>query len=353
MNEGGWTRRASPAKQRGAIAVLVALMLVVLMGFTSLAVDLAFGLVVRNELQNAADAAALAGAGWLYRDGAAPNWIVATDAASAAIALNQSSHVTLGDGDVQPGYWNVASGSSALQVLPAVAGAGDAAAVQVTISRAAGQNGGAVPTFFANVLGIGSMPVTATAIAAVTAPNRVGTGGVFPLAMSGCLYRAYWDATATPPAPKTDPGTGLPYVFRIGGAETYSTCVPGAWSTFENDTNSPASLSAFVADRNTAPLSVGANVWIQPNVDSSVFGLVDTCSAQGNRSCETVIVPIVENVGGHAQAAVVAFACLRVELASTGSDNFVQASMRGNCIAANAGGAGPVFGAFATPRLTR
>ena len=353
MNKGGWTHRASPAKQRGAIAVLVALMLVVLMGFTSLAVDLAFGLVVRNELQNAADAAALAGAGWLYRDDAAPNWIAATDAASAAIALNQSSHVTLGDGDVQPGYWNVASGSSALQVLPAVAGAGDAAAVQVTISRAAGQNGGAVPTFFANVLGIGSMPVTATAVAAVTAPNRVGTGGVFPLAMSGCLYRAYWDAAATPPVPKTDPGTGLPYVFRIGGSDTYSTCVPGAWSTFETDSNSPASLSALVADRNTAPLSVGANIWIQPTVDSSVFGLVDTCSAQGNRSCETVIVPIVENVGSHAQAAVVAFACLRVELASTGSDNYVQASMRGNCIAANAGGAGPVFGAFATPRLTR
>ena len=353
MNERGWTRRASPAKQRGAIAVLVALTLVVLMGFTSLAVDLAFGLVVRNELQNAADAAALAGAGWLYRDGAAPNWVAATDAASAAIALNQSSHVNLGDGDVQPGYWNVASGSSELQALPAVAGAGDAAAVQVTISRAAGQNGGAVPTFFANVLGIGSMPVTATAIAAVTAPNRVGTGGVFPLAMSGCLYRAYWDATVTPPAPKTDPGTGLPYVFRIGGADTYSTCVPGAWSTFESDTNSPASLGALVADRNTAPLSIGANVWIQPMVDSSVFGLVDTCSAQGNRTCETVIVPIVENVDSHAQAAVVAFACLRVELASTGSDNYVQLSMRGNCIAANAGGAGPMFGAFATPRLTR
>ena len=353
MNERGWTRRASPAKQRGAIAVLVALMLVVLMGFTSLAVDLAFGLVVRNELQNAADAAALAGAGWLYRDGAAPNWVAATDAASAAIALNQSSHVNLGDGDVQPGYWNVASGSSALQALPAVAGAGDAAAVQVTISRAAGQNGGAVPTFFANLLGIGSMPVTATAIAAVTAPNRVGTGGVFPLAMSGCLYRAYWDATVTPPAPKTDPGTGLPYVFRIGGADTYSTCVPGAWSTFESDTNSPASLGALVADRNTAPLSIGANVWIQPMVDSSVFGLVDTCSAQGNRTCETVIVPIVENVDSHGEAAVVAFACLRVEFASTGSDNYVQVSMRGNCIAANAGGAGPMFGAFATPRLTR
>ena len=46
--------------RRGAIAVLAAFMLVVMLGFTALAVDIGYIAVNRNQMQNAADSAALA-----------------------------------------------------------------------------------------------------------------------------------------------------------------------------------------------------------------------------------------------------------------------------------------------------
>src|SRR5690349_18062863 len=48
--------------QQGAVAVMVAVFLVVLAGMTALVLDIGHALVARNQLQNASDAAALAGA---------------------------------------------------------------------------------------------------------------------------------------------------------------------------------------------------------------------------------------------------------------------------------------------------
>jgi uncharacterized membrane protein len=47
---------------RGSIVVLVAAGVVAIVGVTSLAIDVGYLYVVRNQLQNAVDAAALAGA---------------------------------------------------------------------------------------------------------------------------------------------------------------------------------------------------------------------------------------------------------------------------------------------------
>ena len=46
--------------QRGSVAIIVALSLLILLGFGALAVDLGYVMLVKNELQNAADAGALA-----------------------------------------------------------------------------------------------------------------------------------------------------------------------------------------------------------------------------------------------------------------------------------------------------
>jgi Flp pilus assembly protein TadG len=55
--------------QRGVTIVIVAIMIAVFIGFAALAVDISHLYVVRNELQNAADAGALAGARVLYNVG--------------------------------------------------------------------------------------------------------------------------------------------------------------------------------------------------------------------------------------------------------------------------------------------
>lgn len=53
--------------QKGVTAVLVAIVVAMLLGFTALAIDVGYMYSTRNELQNVADAAALAGAGELGR----------------------------------------------------------------------------------------------------------------------------------------------------------------------------------------------------------------------------------------------------------------------------------------------
>src|SRR5438309_4340015 len=56
------TYRTTSTRRQGGVAPLVALLLVPLMGMLAFSVDVGYMIVVRTELQNAADAAALAGA---------------------------------------------------------------------------------------------------------------------------------------------------------------------------------------------------------------------------------------------------------------------------------------------------
>ena len=58
-------RREARGPRRGAIVPLTALLLVVLLGMLAFAIDLSYASEVESELQNVADAAALAGAGKL------------------------------------------------------------------------------------------------------------------------------------------------------------------------------------------------------------------------------------------------------------------------------------------------
>ena len=57
--------KSRSARRRGAVVPLMALMLVFILGVVAFAVDIGYMVVVRQELQNAADSSALAGASQL------------------------------------------------------------------------------------------------------------------------------------------------------------------------------------------------------------------------------------------------------------------------------------------------
>ena len=59
---------SQPGQRRGAVTVLVALLMVVLLGCAAMAIDIGHLYVAQAELQRAADAAAMAGAQALGRD---------------------------------------------------------------------------------------------------------------------------------------------------------------------------------------------------------------------------------------------------------------------------------------------
>jgi Flp pilus assembly protein TadG len=105
--------------QTGAVIILVALVLFILIGVAALAIDLGHQYVVRNQLQNAADAGALAGAEELYyRDDNLPSPsdtaligtvnpganAVATDTATQN--KSQNVVVEVASTDVQRGHWS-------------------------------------------------------------------------------------------------------------------------------------------------------------------------------------------------------------------------------------------------------
>lgn len=110
--------------ESGAIVILTAIMLTMLLGFAALSIDTGHLMVAKNELQNAADAGALAGAGELYNDDGSVIQITcnqtAYDAATSNLSEKSAVEVTWdinaaddNDHDVQRGHWSWGLGTLA------------------------------------------------------------------------------------------------------------------------------------------------------------------------------------------------------------------------------------------------
>ena len=337
--------------QRGSVSLMVAFLLPVLIGLAALAIDLVYLQVVRNEMQNDADAAALAGAGYFF-DGtnATPNWTLASQKAQTAITRNTADGAALTTGTVATGYWNLVDTPKVLQALPMVPKAYDAPAIQVTVAKAASTNGGEVPTFFARYWGIVSRPMQATAVAGLASPNSILPGGVFPMAIAQCLYDNYWNFNTTPAGPKLDPATGKPYIFKIGSAYNYATCASGEWTSLLIDSNNTPDINNLIANGNPVELSIGQSIWIQTGAKAAVFGTVKACSAAGNKKCEYVVIPTVNTVTSHSRTPIIAFACVHILDADQGS-KYIEAEMSTQCKAPWGTGIGPNYGVVSPPSL--
>jgi Flp pilus assembly protein TadG len=340
-------------KQRGSVSVLTVLMLPVMLAFAALAVDIAYFQVVRSELQNDADAAAMAGARYLYSGGAVtPNWSAAAQAAQSAIALNSAAGRGLSQGTVQTGYWNMANSPWSLQSLPMVPTVNDAPAVQVTVAKATGQNQGPVQTFFARILGIFTQPLQATAVAGPTSPNTIDSGVIFPFVMTRCMYDTYWNSNTYPPGPRSDPRTNRPYVFNLGSTYHYGPCSSGQWTSLLVDSNNVPTIRDLISNRNPQALSIGQSIWVQPGTMTTLYQTTQACSAAGTRSCEYVVIAIVDNIDTHNHAPIRAFACLRF-LNAVSNRQYIQAEMSASCSVPSSSGIGTNYGVVSPPSLFR
>ena len=167
--------------QRGAVAILFALLLPILLGCAALAIDLARLNLVKTELQNAADAAAYAGALSLTDPGAGTdpyNWTAAADSADAYAKRNFANGSIIEDAIIEPGYWNIESRS--FETIPWTPGTNDVPAVRATIAIDSENNSGPLNLFFASLLNIANPNIHAPAIAIV---KEDGVGGPFDYAI--------------------------------------------------------------------------------------------------------------------------------------------------------------------------
>jgi Flp pilus assembly protein TadG len=167
--------------QKGATAVIVAVSMFAMVGMAALAIDLSHLYVVKNELQNAADAGALAGARVLYNDEGTSVNTGANQAARQAAVANTSENTAvevlwtgdnLGD-DVQRGHWQFStrtftpnSSTAPVDLWNQSTEELDANtdfinAVRVTARR----NDTPAASFFARIFGYDSFQMQATAVA--------------------------------------------------------------------------------------------------------------------------------------------------------------------------------------------
>ena len=252
---------------RGFALVYVAIAIVALVGVLGLAIDLGHMYVVRGELQNAADASALAGAASLYKDplspGAAPalNFARAHTAATKFINENKSDGVSLTNGTIATGYWNLTNKSLGSPANPTPQ---DVPAVTALISRSAGNNAGPVPTFFARVFGTNEAPVSSRLAVAVSGfPGSADPNLVFPMALSRC-FTDY--VLSRPKAQWPNPVfTNSPY--GPAGAN----CETGQWTSLKLDRNDPPTLFDLMKNGNPETLAAGESIWIEPGVEGTVF----------------------------------------------------------------------------------
>lgn len=169
--------------KKGVTVVVVAISLVVIIGFAALAVDVGYFMVSRNQLQNAADAAALGAARALgniysplppatpmsYEDqqtyicNPADILPVAKEVAASNSAAGQP--VIIQDADVEIGVWNTDT-KTLTETL------NQPNAVRVIARRDTTEGvGGQITTFFARIFGINAVSVTATATAGLTSQS--------------------------------------------------------------------------------------------------------------------------------------------------------------------------------------
>ncbi|HVB99846.1 MAG TPA: pilus assembly protein TadG-related protein [Candidatus Dormibacteraeota bacterium] len=164
--------------ERGVTLVLVALGLVVLLGFMTLAIDLGILYVARSEAQRTADAAALAGAQVFYTQGcvSAAGGCVAGGAQESAAASKAMSVASQNDIAGQPAsvncpeYSNPTSGTSCPDISFAYPSS-EEPQITVTVERTG------IPTIFARIFGVSSSTVSATAAAEAYSPEAGGAAG--------------------------------------------------------------------------------------------------------------------------------------------------------------------------------
>lgn len=173
--------------REGAVAIVLAITLVALLGVTALSVDVGYMMVSRNELQNISDGSSLAATrklGEIYREmppEQQPSYDATNDAddiISTAVNLAQKNsaggkdEISLNSSDVEIGRWYRDSDTGNYSFTPTLA---QPDAVRVTSRRDALANG-PVATYFARVFGVDSYPVTSVAVAALTGQGSADPG---------------------------------------------------------------------------------------------------------------------------------------------------------------------------------
>jgi Flp pilus assembly protein TadG len=313
--------------QSGAVAIIVAAALVMFCGFAALAIDFGQMVWVQSELEKAADAGALAGAGALtpYTGSPlAPNWTQATTKATQIVQQNQVSGQALANSSVQTGYWSLTNHT--LQSTGITPAATDVPAIRVQIAKSAGQNGGPLQYLFAPLIGINTVDLQVQSTAMISFPKGMPTGALFPLAAAESIVNQYWN-------------NNPPTSFKIGSGSSN-----GQWTSFKVNDSSASYVAGLIAGGNPTALNLSDNIYIQTGVKSSNYGNAAV------RVGQTVVIPLVNaNMNQSGSTPVLGFVAFKIEAVNQ-SSKYIQGHYDKNFNINNAAGfGGATAGTQSTP----
>jgi len=276
--------------QHGVTMIYVAICIFMILALTALAVDIGHLVVTKNELQNAADAGALAGARYLYND---DGTVVNTGSNAIAIAATTTNKgdntvvIDVAPNDVQRGHWSfttktfMPNNSTAPVDLWNVswetldANTDFINAIRVTAWRRKGQTPGSdeIDSWFARIFNFESFVQSATAVAYIGfAGSLRPTDADQPIAICKQSLKVNDDD---------------PYQCNIGrmlnSGSNDATNNTAGWTNFTQpcDTASASDMRALVcADGNPGMLNYGEGIGSTGGVQDSILRDLAQCWRQ-------------------------------------------------------------------------
>ena len=319
--------------QKGFALLWFILILPIILLFAIMAIDFGNQYKVKGELQNAADAGALAGAGSLYTSGvsvynATPDWSTGYTNAQKYVTANKVDRTNIAFASISTGYWNLktkdATGIKPQGMIPrGVCSTAntqcaqdsecppgeacliqDVPAVKVRISKT-------VALYFAKYFGWTGMNPGASAVAVVGFPSS--GAGIFPFVGSSCMTDQYF---AQVPLPSPAPTIYLTSVYASGGPN----CDNGQWTSFLTGNNNVPTVEGFMYGTTPSPfIKVGDNIWIEPGTKDKLYQDVGSDFVG-----KTVVMPIIQNISKldtHSMMKVVGFYGFVIDGAITSGPN--------------------------------
>ena len=192
MGGTGGKRTSRRSRRRGAVVVLAAVLMTVMAGMVAFAVDCGMIALAREQLQNAADSAAMAGAdalsgGSAAATAAAQSFAQANVAGGTLVVVNPTQDIQLGTWDKNTLTFNTLTGAAQQ--------AANAVRVTCQMSQA---RGNPLKLFFAPIFGQKAADVSAQAVA--TNPGTVCGPfiGLNSVSLSGGTYTDSYDSSQGP-----------------------------------------------------------------------------------------------------------------------------------------------------------
>jgi Flp pilus assembly protein TadG len=288
--------------QSGSVAMITAICIFVLLGCIALAMDIGHMVMVRSQLQKAADAGALAGARGLW-----PLVLPANNASTTRIpncaagesAAQITTHNNIVDGrnlsydseiTVEVGQWNYDTRTFNAGCTE------NTDAVRVNTRR----NG--VVMLFAGIFGINTANLTGCSTAVMGPAAAVGRGNL-PIAVDSHY---------------TDPWTPIKLQLTPDNTDN------AGWFIKYPDSANAQALKDIILNGTCPPLSIGDIINLQNGCDASVLSALQSLLDQNPNGIDCLL-PVVDSCKFGQDQPITDFASVRItKVVSTGGDKRVE-----------------------------